>query len=281
MRNTPPRSSFSVIICSIEAIKFARISECYERLLAGYSHEIIGIHDATSLAEGYNRGIARATGEILIFSHDDILILDPNFAAKITARMADYDLLGFVGTDKLITATWFGAGNKHQQGVIAHGRPKQQCLCLDVFGVRAWPIIADIQAIDGLCMIASRQMAQHVGFDAVTFDGFHLYDIDFSYAAHLAGYRLGVCCDIPVIHESGGNFGEGHQHYAERFVLKYEEQVGHTPPEAITGKVSGRSAWFRELGPLLAAWQPDVLQRATLAEDRSHGNPPIFSSGQK
>ena len=101
--NASPR--FSVIVCSIEALKFAHIYECYTRLLSGYPHEIIGIHDATSLAEAYNRGISQSSGDILIFSHDDLLILDPLFADKIVDRLHTFDLLGFAGTSKLITAT--------------------------------------------------------------------------------------------------------------------------------------------------------------------------------
>jgi glycosyltransferase involved in cell wall biosynthesis len=258
---------FSVIICSIDVLKFARISECYDHLLAAYPHEIIGIHDATSLAEGYNRGMARSSGDILIFSHDDILLLDPDFAAKISERLKTYDILGFAGTDRLITATWYGAGPPWLHGAVAN--PKKTFLNLSVFGVSDYPVIGNIQAIDGLLMIATRETAQAVGFDAATFDAFHLYDLDFSFSAWLMGKKLGVCCDIPVIHESAGNFGQTHLKYAERFVLKYQEQLGGTPPENIMGSVQGRAAAFQDHHALLRAWQPDVLKRATLAMRRA------------
>lgn len=267
--NARPR--FSVIVCSIEAIKFARIYQCYCHLLSGYPHEIIGIHDAASLAEAYNRGIAQSTGDILIFSHDDILILDPDFANKLVQRLENLDILGFVGTDQLITATWFGAGQPHLHGVVAHGKPGNPHLTLDVYGVHDWPVAKNIQAVDGFCMVATRSAAQAVGFDATTFDGFHLYDLDFSYSAYLAGYRLGVCCDIPIIHESAGNFGHQHLQYAERFVLKHVERLGHTPPEAIQGGSPGRGALFRDHNALLEAWQPGLLKRATLAMNRPAG----------
>ena len=48
--NSPEKRAFSVIICSIDALKFAQVSACYEQLLDGFPHEIIGIHDARSLA---------------------------------------------------------------------------------------------------------------------------------------------------------------------------------------------------------------------------------------
>lgn len=264
-----PSVRFSVIICSIEAIKFARVSECYTHLLSSYPHEIIGIHDARSLAEAYNRGIARASGDILIFSHDDILILDPAFAEKIAQRMEEYDLLGFVGTDKLITATWFGAGQPHLHGVVAHGKPGAPQLSLNVYGVHHWPVAGNIQAMDGFCMVTTRATAQAVGFDAQTFDGFHLYDLDFSYSAFLAGHRLGICCDIPIIHESTGNFGHQHLHFAERFVWKHIAQIGQTAPESIIGEAPGRGARFPEHKALLRAWQADLLSRVTIAMNRS------------
>ena len=259
----------SVIICSIDAGKFARISEHYRQRLAAYRHEIIGIHDASSLAEGYNRGIKCTSGDILIFSHDDLLILDPLFADKIIDRLHTFDLLGFAGTSKLITATWFGAGQPHLHGAIGHAKPGEPQLAFNIYGAATWPVVDNIQAIDGFCMIARRALAETVLFDASTFDGFHLYDLDFSYAAYRAGHRLGVCCDIPILHESAGNFANQHLHYAERFVVKYATELATPPPEEITGQRPGRGAMFPDHHALLRAWQPEVMLRATQAMRRS------------
>ena len=90
----------SVVICSIEAGKFARVTANYSRLLAQQPFEIIGVHDARSLAEGYSRGIARSRGEILVLSHDDIRILTPDFAARLSTHLATYDLIGSAGRQK-------------------------------------------------------------------------------------------------------------------------------------------------------------------------------------
>lgn len=259
---------FSIIVCSIEAAKYAHLCANLEPLFGKHPHEIIGIHDAASLAEGYNRGMAQATGDILIFSHDDILILDPDFAGKIAERMQRHDILGFAGTSKLITATWFGAGQPYIHGAICHAKRNRPDLTLNVYGAAAWPVVGDIQAIDGCCIIARRQVAQAIGFDAETFDGFHLYDLDFSFTAHLAGYRLGVCCDIPLLHESAGNFAHQHLHYAERFVLKHIKELGGTAAEQIVGEQPGRGALFRDHEALLRAWKPEVFARATIAMRR-------------
>lgn len=264
--NTP---KISIIICSIEAGKFARISESYQHLLAGHPLEIIGIHDAKSLAEGYNRGIQQSSGDILIFSHDDILIIDPDFHEKIVSRLASYDVLGFAGTNRLITGTWFGAGQPYLHGVISHARPKEAKLSIDIFGVADWPVISDIKAVDGLCIIAKREVAVSIGFDAATFDGFHLYDLDFSFSAYRAGYKLAVCCDIPIIHESTGQFDSKHQEFANRFISKHGEFLdAGTPAEDLRGQQktpAGRGASLADYHALLRAWQPELLQRTTAA----------------
>jgi O-antigen biosynthesis protein len=254
---------FSIIICSIDAGKFARISESYRHFFSKYEHEIIGIHDATSLAEGYNRGISRSTGEILIFSHDDILFLDPDLANKLAARMQDFDLLGFAGTSKVITGTWLAAGESHIHGVIGHARPGKPFIELDIFAVDQWPIAANIKALDGLCMVATRKVAETVGFDAKTFDGFYLYDLDFSFSAWKAGYKLGVCCDIPIIQESVGNFDERQASYKIAFTQKHREQLekGKEFPH-----LERESILMNTVDALKRIWRQELLQQAIFAQ---------------
>ena len=57
----------SIVICSIDPMRFETVKGHYECLLRAEPHEIIGIHDARSLAEGYNRGLVKSSGETVIF----------------------------------------------------------------------------------------------------------------------------------------------------------------------------------------------------------------------
>ncbi|HYQ99239.1 MAG TPA: tetratricopeptide repeat protein, partial [Casimicrobiaceae bacterium] len=71
----PPASGrprVSVVVCSIDPRKFDAVAASYRQRFAGHALEIIGVHDARSLAEGYNRGASKANGDVLVFSHDDI-----------------------------------------------------------------------------------------------------------------------------------------------------------------------------------------------------------------
>jgi GT2 family glycosyltransferase len=78
-----------------------------------------------------------------------------------------------------------------------------------------------IQALDGLFFCAKRSAAQTIGFDAETFRGFHFYDLDFTFRAHLAGFRLSVANDLFAIHDSLGNPGDAWAADARRFLEKF------------------------------------------------------------
>lgn len=266
MRRLPAMTDairFSVIICSVDPLKFAEASEMYGSLLAAFPHEILGIHDARSLTEGYNRGLRQACGEIVIFSHDDILILDPDFACKISARLQDFDILGFVGARRLVSEYWWGAGYPWLAGAMACHSGMD--INFSIWGTDSWPVADGIQAIDGLCIMARQETAREIGFDETVFDGFHLYDLDFSFSAWRAGKKLGVCCDIPVIHASNGNYGKSHLKYGRRFLAKHQDVLPLSSPRPQSPpKHEGRAALFSDYRALLAAWKPEFLLRKSL-----------------
>jgi tetratricopeptide (TPR) repeat protein len=214
----------SIIICSVKPERFERICKNYRALLSNVNHEIVAIHDAKSLCEGYNRGIRKAKGDILIFSHDDIEIVSPDFAARLLSCFCDYDLIGIAGTTKLVGPAWVYAGWPNYHGQVGHVRKATGQLTVQAFDIRK-RFISNVQAMDGLFLAARREVAEDIGFDQTTFDGWHHYDLDFTFSAYLSGYRTAICNDICVIHESMGNWGDDWQHYANAFMQKYGDKL--------------------------------------------------------
>lgn len=210
----------SVISCSLSETKAQAIVRHYRDLLGGEPHEIISIRDARSLAEAYNRGIDRAGGDVIIFSHDDIEFLDPaTWLPRLKSHLTGFDVVGLAGTTRLISPAWADAGPPYTFGQVAEldGRigPFHVLLC----SVPA-PAVPGIQGLDGLFLAVKRRVVEQVRFDEKTFDGFHCYDTDFTYHAHLAGFRLAVATDLNVLHASQGHFDEKWQSYAQRFMDK-------------------------------------------------------------
>jgi len=212
-----PDLAVSVVVCSVEEERRRRIRAEYERAFAGRRFELVQIGDAKSLAEAYNRGAARSSGEVIVFSHDDIEILSADFADRLLAHFAGCDLVGVAGTTRLAGPSWTRAPRPSLHGCVAH-ESGPGAWVFDWYGP---PRAAGAQALDGLFFAARRTLWEKVRFDERTFDGFHLYDTDFSYRAHLAGFRVGVACDLLLLHSSRGSFDAAWKKYSARFMEKH------------------------------------------------------------
>lgn len=217
------RQSVSVIVCSVNARRFAETAGMYRQLLAGLEHEIIGIHDATSLAGGYNRGLHAARGDIVVFAHDDARILSADFAARLLGALARHDVVGVAGSRTLLGGAWHFAGHPHVCGQIAMpGDDSGRIVTLYEVGR---PESAGLQVLDGVFLAARRETALRVGFDEARFDGWHLYDIDFSYRAAQMGLDCASCNKLLLVHSSRGGYNADWLKYSQRFLDKHKDTV--------------------------------------------------------
>lgn len=220
----------SVIACSIDPAKFARMSASHRARFGEALEEIVGIHDARSLAEAYNRGIARARGDVLVFTHDDIELLSPDFAARLAAHLAMHDVVGIAGTRRLCGGGWYFAGHPHDFMLVVSPHTDTGRPTMVIEG--AGPLVVDgIQALDGVLLATRAEVARSLTFDETTFDGFHLYDLDFAFRAHLAGLRLAVCRDLVLLHASSGRYDAAWETYRARFERKFAGRLAPPPLE--------------------------------------------------
>jgi GT2 family glycosyltransferase len=204
----------SVVVCSIDPQKQRAIRAEYDRAV-NEPYEFIPIVAPRSLAEGYNRGFALAAGDIIVFSHDDIEIHSAQLAGSLRAALGEFDLVGIAGTSRLANAGWPAAGQPYLHGSITQvDRSGQRWLCL--YG----PPSDKIEALDGVFLAARKDVCAAVPFDQITFDGFHLYDLDFSHRAFLQGFKLGIC-EIEITHHSVGRYDDKWLQYADRFLAKH------------------------------------------------------------
>jgi Glycosyltransferase like family len=237
----------SVVICSKEAAKFDAVVANYHQRLAGVPHESIGIHDARSLCEGYNRGVARSRGDIIVFSHDDIEIVSRDLSTKLIESLAQCDIVGVAGTTLLRSAAWSRSGWPHLHGQVLHPR-QDGSLLLAVFGLER-RMVFGAQALDGLFFAARREVFEKIRFDQDVFDSWHFYDIDFTFSAYTAGFRLAIRADLLIAHYSGGTFDEDWEHYAGRFQQKHAQELaaadGGIKPQILTfDNLQSREEWI-------------------------------------
>jgi hypothetical protein len=198
----------SFVINSIDAAKFASVSGWIERAMAGAPYEIVGIHDARSMCDGYRRGLARSVGDPVVFCHDDIELLMPDLPVRLVRHLERFDVFAPVGTRKLVSMSWMDAGAEYVFGAMSGPQPDGS-LSTGYFGGDTREIDG-IVGLEGVFIVARRAAALAVGWDAETFDGWHGYDTDFSFRAHLAGFRVGVVLDLAIVHASAGKYDESY-----------------------------------------------------------------------
>jgi GT2 family glycosyltransferase len=228
----------------------------YARLLAGRTHEVIVISDARSMCEGYARAMKMAQGDVIVFAHHDLEYLFDDFAAVLDRAMAQFDVIGVAGTDELVHPIWTAAGISRLFGQIVHPG-NDGGFDVEVYGTPG-PMVGGIVAMDGLFLAARRESAEAIGWDGDLFDGWHLYDIDFTYRAALAGYRLGVVPELGFLHQSNGSASADYPEYARRFAAKHQGTIR-----------------FRKLRPMQVAKQ----HVATLEEAREIMRPAYWRRG--
>ena len=219
----------SVIFCSIDSSKAKSIERHYKELLKDQKYEIICIRDARSLAEAFNRGIDRASGDILIFSHDDIEFLNPKvWFSRLAGHLDHADVVGVAGTKRLVGGAWAQAGPPYNFGKVAENDGQKAKYHVLMFSTPA-PLVMGIQAVDGCFMAVRRSVIQELRFDERTFDGFHCYDIDFTFSAYSMGFKVAVATDLAILHASSGRFDPNWQNYANLLIAKHKKKLSIVP----------------------------------------------------
>ncbi|MFO1395930.1 MAG: glycosyltransferase [Burkholderiales bacterium] len=243
----------SIVIVSRDDARFAAFEAQCAQAFAAWPHERIRIADATSMYDGYARGFARARGGVVAFAHDDTRFAAPDFAARLADALQDADAVGVAGATRVTSPALLGAGHPWLHGAITHlaqdGMPCEFAL-LSLAGRR----VAGAQALDGVFIAARREWIARVGFDAATCDGFHFYDLDFTYRAHRAGARLAIACDLALLHASRGRMDERYAQAQRRFAARHPE-LGAAP--------SAHRHWYAL--PVADARHACVLHDALLA----------------
>jgi hypothetical protein len=162
------------------------------------------------LAAVYNRAISGAAmGELLVFLHDDLHLIDLFWADELRRAVAHYDIVGLAGNRRRVarqpswafvdqSLTWDGP--EYLSGSVAHGKgfpspvsqygsAPQKCLLLD-----------------GLLLAVRSQVLHKHGLRFDERFQFHFYDMDFCRQAEELGLSMGTW-PVSVIHESGGSAG--------------------------------------------------------------------------
>lgn len=200
--------TFSIIASSINPAFRAQF-EANITATIGAPFELL-IHDNREtkwgLAHLYNHYARLAKGDFLCFFHEDILFHTADWGTLLIdffAATPNAGVVGFAGST-VKTRTPSGWENLPEATRI-HVRHQ-----VDGHESRHWKnpaheTFSRVVSIDGLAMITPRAVWEQHPFDEQTFRGFHLYDLDFSFAVAQTHANF-VCHSIDVTHFSTGSY---------------------------------------------------------------------------
>lgn len=181
-RKSMPKYNFSIITLAYNIENYKKLLNSLRIQEGVHSIEIIGIpnyHNSfKSIFEAYNRATEVASGEILIYCHDDIIV--PNDWLK-TVR----DVISNLELNKVPWGVLGPAGvqQKADQGIyfLLNDKMKPTPESLRAFT----PI--EVTSLDELCLITKK--SNNLKFSENDISGFHFYGVDLCTTAKLAGLK--------------------------------------------------------------------------------------------
>jgi hypothetical protein len=214
----------SFVSCSHLDARFQRFEQTLATTMRGRRFELIRIADAKTMSEGYARGLSLCQFEYVVLCHDDIEFVLPDFPERLHGALQNYDLVGIAGSKYLNNDSLWGAGHPYLSGQVYY--PVQKTVDQPTPLAHAAVLSFDAatqnaQALDGVLLAGRRSIFEQIGFDANQ-PGFHYYDVDFSYRAHLLGMRVAVCNDLGILHSSRGAIGEAWHQARQWFAYKHQ-----------------------------------------------------------
>lgn len=216
----------SIIICSTKPEMVARLAENIAHSVGAIQYEIVSIDNRAaehSLCRAYNIGAQRAVGDMFLFLHQDVEFLSDGWGEILERRLSDEScgVVGLAGsTIKSSHLSGWAVGRDHSRSNIYEGVERRSAV-----RHKTNPLGEDfshVVVLDGVFLAVRRDVFRAIGgFDEINFTKFHLYDLDVSIAAHIAGYRNEVCHSIDMMHFSKGSFDDVWVEQSEIFHKKW------------------------------------------------------------
>lgn len=171
----------------------------------GIEHELIIIDNSQNkhdIFTAYNEGVRSAQGDILCFMHDDVLFRTQDWGRIIHGyfeKEEEIGVIGFAGAHFLpdVPLYWDESPFISEHDLTTRDGKTEKCFQLGHFADRD---LVEVAVIDGMCFFVKKSLFNHISFDEVTFQGFHLYDMDISMQAKSVGYKVCVCKTVLIEH---------------------------------------------------------------------------------
>lgn len=158
-----------------------------------------------SASQAYNFGITKATGEYIIFIHQDVFLPYSNWLREAEDSLCSLSELGLAGVAGMLKPRflnqyelymryyslrklgllrlWF---QRYGRGNLFHGPEKAVWMGKQI--AEAVPV----QTLDELILMVPCKILKQISFDEMTCSDWHFYGVDYSLTASRQGYKVYV-----------------------------------------------------------------------------------------
>jgi hypothetical protein len=198
----------SIIICSKNPYVNPELEKNILETI-GVDYELITIDNSRnkfSIFSAYNSGIRKSIYPNICFVHDDVLFKTKNWGTLVCQHLNDSNvgIIGIAGGDLVtkVPAPWSVSGIAKNFIQSDNSQKRRSDIHFDQKNYGS--INQEVVLLDGVWLCMRRKILEKIRFDDMTFDGFHVYDIDICLQAKMAGYKNFVVYDIVIEHFSHG-----------------------------------------------------------------------------
>jgi Glycosyltransferase like family len=227
---------FSILICSANTSYLENL-KINIRETIGNVYELLvwdNLAEPKPITEVYNTLAARAKYSICCFIHEDILFRTNNWSDNLQKAFEHDPQTGMIGV----------AGAKYKSrtpsGWATGMLPLDYCNIFHqdkngstqhFYNNPSRSIFEPVVNVDGVFIAIRREVWGDVKFNEKILQGFHLYDIDFSFHVHKKWKSL-VIFNIDIMHfTQGGNFGNDWLEYT----MKWHHHFAKELPQSAEG----------------------------------------------
>ena len=176
-----------------------------------------------SLSQVYNEILEESQTDIVVLCHDDIYFDSTSWYSKIVKHFekSDFGILGVAGTTSLTDSGRWWDEKRKMVGIVNHEHEgkKWESRYSESFENE----ICETLIVDGL-FIALHKKRIKKNFDE-SVNGFHFYDVTFSFSNRLEGVKIGVITNIRITHKSIGMTNEKWDENRIIFANKFKENL--------------------------------------------------------
>lgn len=221
--------TYSIIILSAEETNFLSAVQTYNALFKNENFEIIHAPATGHPGADFQAALTKSTADVVIFTRDNVEPLLSDTAQRLRKHLVLYDVVGLMGSSRLANSDWHQSGYLHTHGHSAYP-DSQGGYTYELLHV-AHPAEADIQALEGGFLAVRREVLKQIQMGSTPFDN-HFYALDFTYSAHLAGFKLAVASDIVALFNEPARTGNSGLSARAAFEKKYARSLAPLSTQA-------------------------------------------------